>query len=312
MKKIHVATIASIALFILNGCTGGGDETSSTSPTTNSLSSIAVTPAGATIAIGGSQQYTATGTYADGTKSVISTGVAWSAGGSGASIVAASGLATGTELGVATVTATVGTVSGDTTLTVQGPYIKVSAGGSHTVALKADGSLVAWGANRSGQLGDGTANDRIAPTPVGTAVGWSSVSTGKFHTVAIRTDGSLWAWGFNQNGQLGDGTYVDKLVPTQIGTEKTWTAASAGEAHTVALKKDGTVWAWGRNFNGQLGDQSYVDRTVPTKVYEPALPTGVTMVAWTAVSAGTAYTVGRRADGTIWSWGNNDRGQLGQ
>ena len=312
MNKTWISTVALIAFFIMGGCTSGGSSTTSSATPTNALVSIAVTPAGATIPIGGTQQFTATGTYADGTSSAITTGVTWTATEAGVSAISASGLATGSALGSATVTAKVGNVTGDTTLTVQGPYVKVAAGGSHTAALKSDGTLVSWGWNRSGQLGDGTANDRLAPISVVTTGGWTVVSSGKFHTVAIRADGGLWAWGFNQNGQLGDGTFVDRMSPKQVGTDKTWVAVSAGEAHTVALKKDGTAWAWGRNFNGQLGDKSYVDRTVPTKVFEPVLPTGFTTVAWTAISAGSTHTVGRRADGTIWSWGNNDQGQLGQ
>jgi alpha-tubulin suppressor-like RCC1 family protein len=319
MKKNHFRFLALLLLALLTGC-GGGEgaggttttsSTSATTPTTTgpTLLSIVVTPINPVIGIGTSLQFTVTGTYSDGTTSAPKTGVTWSSSSSSVDTLFTTGLVTGKTAGVATITATVGTVNGSTQLTVNGPYIAVSAGGTHTVALKSDATLFAWGSNRWGQLGDGTTTDKLVPTLSGTALTWSSVSAGEFHTAAIRPDGTLWAWGFNQNGQLGDGSFDAKLAPTKIGDAATWVAASAGAAHTVALRKDGTLWAWGRNFSGQLGDGSTIDRPVPTAV---PIPLGKpTTTTWTAVSAGATHTCGRLSDGTIACWGSNTNGQLG-
>ena len=222
------------------------------------LLSILVTPVNPTIVTGGTQQFVATGTYDNGKTAALSTGVTWSTSDTTLVGLLTSGLATGKDIGPDNlITATVGAVSGNTKLSVNGPFTAVAAGGGHTVAYKTDGSLSAWGANSWGQLGDGTNIDKLTPVQVGKLLTWSPFfSSGEFHTTALSACGTtgctLWAWGFNQNGQLGDDTNVDKLVPTKIGTTTTWLTVSAGKAHTAGVKKDGTLWAWGRNFNQYL------------------------------------------------------------
>ena len=130
---------------------------------------------------------------------------------------------------------------------------QVSAGGGHTVAVKTDGTLWAWGNNSNGQLGDGDTTDQwSSPVQVGTDTHWASVAAGFDHTVAVKTDGTLWAWGSNSNGQLGDGA-TDQWSPVQVGTDTHWASVAAGNASTVAVKIDGTLWAWGSNWIGQLG-----------------------------------------------------------
>ncbi|MDR0499403.1 MAG: hypothetical protein LBH03_06715, partial [Holophagales bacterium] len=94
-----------------------------------------------------------------------------------------------------------------------------SAGGSHTVALKTDGSLWAWGNGSFGQLGDGTEADRYKPIRVGGDTDWVAVSAGEDHTVALKSDGSLWAWGANICGALGDGTPTRRHTPIRVGAD---------------------------------------------------------------------------------------------
>ncbi|NLH74160.1 MAG: RCC1 repeat-containing protein, partial [Verrucomicrobia bacterium] len=120
-------------------------------------------------------------------------------------------------------------------------FVQVAAGGYHTLALKRDGTLWAWGLNEDGQLGDGTREDKSRPVQVGTASDWAAVAAGYWHTVALKRDGTLWAWGDNQYGQSGDGTTEDKSRPVQVGTATDWAAVAAGLWHTVALKRDGTL-----------------------------------------------------------------------
>ena len=102
-----------------------------------------------------------------------------------------------------------------------------SAGGTHTVALRTDGTLWAWGTNTYGQVGDGTTTTRFAPVQVGTATTWKLARAGGGHTLALRTDGTLWSWGLNLKGQLGDGTTTNRSSPAQVGTG-TWSTVSAG------------------------------------------------------------------------------------
>jgi hypothetical protein len=131
----------------------------------------------------------------------------------------------------------------------------IATGTRHTIALKADGSIWAWGYNGHGQLGDGTTNfNSNPPVHVGTGNDWSAISAGQYHTIALKTDGSLWAWGSNVYGQLGNGTNTNSNAPVRVGTATDyWVAISAGLRHTIALKIDGSIWAWGYNGGGQLG-----------------------------------------------------------
>lgn len=316
MKNALRNFFALLVISFVAGCGGGGGDTTTTpttpvtpvTPVTPTLVSLAVTPVDATIAFGATQQFAVAGTYSDGAITDLTKTAKWTSSGAAVTVVATTGLASGVAAGTETVTATVGTVTGSTKLTIKAAFTAVAPGGYHTVALKIDGSLFAWGKNLAGQLGDGTNIDKATPVQAGTVKTWVKVAAGEFHSLAIRADGTLWAWGSNLFGQLGDGTFVNKSAPTKIGTATTWVAVSAGKSHTVALKKDGTLWAWGSNASGELGNGTVDPSNVPVQV-------GVAknyFTNWTAVSAGGVHNVARRADGTIWSWGDNTKGQLGR
>jgi len=174
---------------------------------------------------------------------------------------------------------------------------RLAAGWYHSLVIKTDDSLWAWGLNNSGQLGDGTTADRVTPIQVLTGV--AAVAAGNDHSLALKTDGNLWVWGLNAYGQLGDGTTTDQLTPVQILTGVA--AVSSGGWHTLAIKSDGSLWAWGYNYSGQLGDGTRTSRSTPVQVL-----TGVA-----AVSAGDYHTLARKTDGSLWAWGYNGYGQLG-
>ncbi len=174
---------------------------------------------------------------------------------------------------------------------------RLAAGGIHSLALKTDGNLWAWGYNWAGTLGDGTSTDRWTPVQVLTGVAAVAASNG--YSLAIKTDGSLWAWGYNREGQLGDGTTTDRRTPVQVLTGVA--AVSAEYEHSLALKTDGSLWAWGYNREGRLGDGTTTSRSTPVQIL-----TGVA-----AVSAGSFHSLAIKTDGSLWAWGDNRFGQLG-
>jgi|GEM_PF-4078743 len=179
----------------------------------------------------------------------------------------------------------------------------ISVGLTHSVALRRDGTVWAWGYNASGELGDGSNVHRFTPVQVIGVSNVVAVAAGAIHTVALRSDGSVWSWGFNENGQLGDGTMESRSVPGEVWLMPEAAAVDSHGDHTVALMRDGTVWAWGRNNWGQLGDGTTIDSPEPVQV---AILEDVT-----AVFGGGDHTVALGRDGRVWSWGSNEWGQLG-
>jgi alpha-tubulin suppressor-like RCC1 family protein len=188
-------------------------------------------------------------------------------------------------------------------ITVGGGVAEVSTGEFHTCARKTDGTLWCWGYDADGELGDGTTNGSFPPEQVSTNV--AQVSTGYLHTCAVKSDGSVWCWGQNGSGQLGDGTTTTRTSPVPVmGLGGPVTQVSAGDDHTCALKSDGTVWCWGGNVLGQLGDGTTSGRATPAAV--PALGSAVV-----EVSANDQFACARKTDGTLWCWGGNTDGELG-
>ncbi len=181
---------------------------------------------------------------------------------------------------------------------------QVSCGDAHTCALNSNGTVWCWGGNRVGQLGDGTRTTRLTPVQVVGLSGVTQISSGGGHTCARRTAGTAWCWGDNDFGQLGDGTTLDRLTPGRVAGLTGVAQASAGEDHTCVRLTSGAVRCWGSNSNGQLGDGTRRTRLVPVAVR--GLPGIVTQV-----QVGNQHSCARRADGTVWCWGRNDSGQLG-
>jgi alpha-tubulin suppressor-like RCC1 family protein len=180
----------------------------------------------------------------------------------------------------------------------------IGAGFRHSLAIKNDGTVRAWGWNGYGQLGDGTLdNSRRTPVQTVGLGGVAAVAGGYGHTIALLDDGSVWSWGRNINGQLGNGTTTDRATPAPIGGLVGVVDIAAGDYHNLAVLVDGTVRAWGLNSSGQLGDGTLTQRATPGAV------SGLAEVA--DLAAGLAQSLAAKTDGTAWAWGDNRFGKLG-
>ena len=159
-------------------------------------------------------------------------------------------------------------------------WIAIAAGRWHTLAIRSDGSLWAWGANIWGQLGDGTKVYKVLPVRVGEDTNWKMVSAGEYHSLALKNDGTLWSWGWNAFGQLGIGMTHDRRHPSCIGFNTNWSFISAGDHHSMAVRQNGTLWGWGYNGYGQVGDNTSEDRDAPILLRPPKkkiVPFGISL-----------------------------------
>jgi alpha-tubulin suppressor-like RCC1 family protein len=186
-------------------------------------------------------------------------------------------------------------------------WCQVSAGATHGLGMRCNGTLWAWGSNSHGQLGDNTPSTRSSPVSVvGGFTDWCQASAGYCHNLAVRTNGTLWSWGYNGlDGRLGDNTLFTRSSPVSVvGGFTDWCQVSAGGSHNLAVRTNGTLWAWGRNVNGRLGDGTTTSRLSPVSVVG-----GFT--DWCQASAGSAHSAAIRTNGTLWTWGRNFDGDLG-
>jgi alpha-tubulin suppressor-like RCC1 family protein len=185
-------------------------------------------------------------------------------------------------------------------------WSSVSASQYHTLAIKTDGTLWAWGKNYSGQLGIGTSlagSDKSSPVQVGSLTTWSKVSASGNSSLAIKTDGTLWSWGYNGKGELGLGDTTNRSSPTQVGALTNWSSVSIGGNFTLAVKTNGTVWTWGFNGFGGLGLGNTTNQSSPVQVGS--------LTTWSSIASGGNHVMAIKTDGTLWAWGFNAKGQLG-
>ena len=196
----------------------------------------------------------------------------------------------------------------------------VRAGSGHAVALLADGTALAWGRNAFGQLGDGSTTNQLVPVPVLGLTGIKDVVPGGGQTLFLRTDGTVWGCGAGFFGLLGPTHLGICPVPVRVEGIQGVSSLVSGGGHALALVEDGSVWSWGRDDYGQLGDgpdpsqvpgrsrqehagREYWSRPLPARI------TGLANVH--ALAAGGGHSVAVLNDGSVRSWGDNDRGQLG-
>jgi alpha-tubulin suppressor-like RCC1 family protein len=183
-------------------------------------------------------------------------------------------------------------------------WLQVGSGGYyHTIAVKTDGTLWAWGGNGVGQLGTGNTTAYSSPKQVGALTNWASVNCGRTYTMAVKTDGTLWGWGRGTTGQLGNNNLYSYSSPKQVGALTNWLSVACGAYSTIAVKTNGTLWSWGRNTRGQLalGNTTY---------YSSPKQVGA-LTDWLKVFCGYSFTMAIKTNGTLWGWGINNDGNLG-
>jgi alpha-tubulin suppressor-like RCC1 family protein len=240
------------------------------------------------------------------TAAQVLTGVAASAGGERHTVIAkidgtlwGAGAADNGRLGN-------GSASGNVQTAVQVSgftgAVAVAAGREHTLVLKSDGSVWAYGKNDVGQLGDGSTTDRTTPVQVVGLTGISAIAAGRDSSYALQSDGAgsgfVWSWGANTYGQLGDGSTLTRLTPTRVPGLDTAIGISAGAGGHFALARltTGQIAAWGRNASSQLGNGTAVDSSLPVTL--PLITSARLM------SAGDTFALAIDASARTWGWGN--------
>jgi alpha-tubulin suppressor-like RCC1 family protein len=208
-------------------------------------------------------------------------------------------------------------------------YADIATGGLHTLAIGSDGNLYSWGANEFGQLGLGTSNTNDSDTPEmippdefpsGTTFGQGAttvdqVAAGSSFSLALTSTGQLYSWGSNFSGQLGNGTTsstgnpTPALVSSPVGSPGlTYTQIAAGANFALALGSDGNIYAWGDDTFDELGNGTTTPSDVPVEVPPSDFPNGT---IFTQLAAGSSHSLALTSTGSIYAWGDNDSGQLG-
>jgi len=190
---------------------------------------------------------------------------------------------------------------------VPGTWSTAAAGPYMSFGIRTNGTLWAWGYNGTGALGLNNKTSTLSPVQIGGGSDWSTVDSASYVGSAIKTDGTLWMWGNNQSfGKLGQNNRTNYSSPVQIpGT--TWSSVSCAFYSTAAIKTDGTLWVWGNNDNGGLGQNSPENskRSSPVQIYGGG-------TTWKTVGMAAYGSAAVKTDGTLWTWGANNKGQLGQ
>jgi alpha-tubulin suppressor-like RCC1 family protein len=194
--------------------------------------------------------------------------------------------------------------------------VQVASGWDHSLALASDGTVWAWGDNKFGQLGDGTLARRLTPVQVTGLVGVTQIAAGNGWSLALRSDGTVWAWGFNGNDQLGTTKFADTAKPVRIAGLSRVTAIAAGAQFGMAVEIRGTLTAlnevatWGQNTDATIGDGTACGMP-PCGDPVPQVVKGLKVPDVEGIAAGNEFALVLGTDGSVWGWGDNAYGDLG-
>jgi len=182
----------------------------------------------------------------------------------------------------------------------------ISNGNNHSVGIDKNGQVWCWGLDNFGQLGNNSVINKCTPVSIsGVKKTFCNISSGIHHTIVIDHIGQVWSWGYNINGQIGDNTVTNRCTPVSIlGSKKTFCNISSGQYFAIGLDKNGQVWGWGYNSKGQIGDNTVTSRRTPVSILG-------SLKTFCNIIAGASHTIGIDNNGQVWSWGNNNTGQLG-
>tara|TARA_R100000908_G_C3751148_1_gene145742 strand:- start:1258 stop:2511 length:1254 start_codon:yes stop_codon:yes gene_type:complete len=178
-----------------------------------------------------------------------------------------------------------------------------------SAAIKTDGSLWMWGCGAQGALGRGNTTNYSSPVQVGALTTWKKVMMGRYFTTALKTDGTIWSWGSGLGGRLGNGSSANISSPVQIGTYTGWIDISCGGDAAAGIRSDGKTFCWGNNYYGNLGNNERGGVGGAANQSSPVQVSG--SETFTSIALGYNQCVAVQANGTMFSWGLNRRGQLG-
>jgi alpha-tubulin suppressor-like RCC1 family protein len=201
-------------------------------------------------------------------------------------------------------------VSAPTQITSLSNMVQVAAGEYFTAALRNDGTVWCWGSGSNGQLGNGGTAASYTPVEVQASSGVNftgvvAIGAGGYNGYAIKSDGSLWAWGRGGQGGNGNGTTTDKDYPVQVSNVSNVTDVTGSYYSAAAVESNGSLWCWGLNSSGQCGDGTTTQRNSPVQV------TSLSSMSRVSASPGSYDVVALKSDGSVWAWGLNSYGALG-
>lgn len=180
------------------------------------------------------------------------------------------------------------------------------AGNGHSLGVKTNGTLWSWGMGSLGKLGRSNTTATSSPAQIGSLSSWRRVGAGYYHSIALKQDGTIWTWGGNTLGQLGLNFALGSHVssPVQIGSSR-WSQISVAGYQSFGVRTDGSLWAWGAGVQGQMGQSENIHRSAPVQISSTS--------RWRSVFSGGAIALAFaiRDDGSLWAWGRNSTGGLG-
>jgi alpha-tubulin suppressor-like RCC1 family protein len=188
--------------------------------------------------------------------------------------------------------------------------VAMTAGKEHTCAVLGTGTVECWGSNTEGQIGNGTTSaSETSPQAVSGLSGVTGIAGGGYHTCAVTSEGSVWCWGSNADGQLGTTSVTMSETPLEVPAVSGAVSVVTGASHTCVLTSAGSVWCWGNNAEGEAGNGTTSATAAPTAL--PSSSFGGATVTAISTAAAAFHTCALTSAGTVYCWGDNADGQLG-